>query len=291
MAPGKSATYEWYAGDIDVTSTGGAVATPIEFGSTNLISSDRIEHASKGAIGALIIEPAAATWTENPKTRAQAWVVNPYPVTGQQAAFSEQVVLFQNDLNLRTDKELPAVCGNPTGGVVPGFGAPIENVDCADDAEDSGAKGLNYRSEPLWKRMQFPPGTRIVTTDDRRDWFDVFANVKVGGDPETPVFTVERGDPIRFRLLQPGGHPRNIVFDLHGHVWDKEPYIQNSTRIGRNTFSMWEGARFGMGPANHFDAVVRNVAGSKFWITGDYLFRDHASGGTGGGIWGILRVQ
>ncbi len=291
VAPGQFTTYEWYAGDVLVNSDGTATPTAIEFGSTNLISSDRIEHPSKGAIGALIIEPASATWTENATTRAQAWVTNPNALSSQQASFAELVVLFQNDLNLRTDVELPSVCEQPTGGVVPGFGAPIENIDCADDAEDSGAKGVNYRSEPLWKRMQFPPGTRIVKTDDEPGWFDVLANVKVGENPQTPVFTVERGDPIRFRLLQPGGHARNIVFDLHGHIWDKEPYILDSTRIGRNSLSMWEGARMGMGPTNHFDAVMRNAAGGKFSIFGDYLFRDHSAVGFSAGIWGILRVK
>ena len=38
--------------------TGRMTATPIEFGATNLISSDPIKHSNKGAIGALIIEPS-----------------------------------------------------------------------------------------------------------------------------------------------------------------------------------------------------------------------------------------
>lgn len=291
VAPGEVITYEWYAGDIVVKEDGTATAVPIEFGSTNLIPADRIEQPGKGAIGALVIEPTDATWTEDPATRAQARVSNPAPLAGQQASYSEMVVVFHNDLNLRTDKELPSVCGNPTGGVVPGYGAPIENLDCSDDAEDSGGKGINYRSEPLWKRMQIPPGTAVATTDDRSDWNDVLWTKKVGEEPQTPVFVVERGEPIRFRLLQAGGHARNIVFDLHGHVWDKEPYITASTRIGANGFSMWEGARMGMGPTNHFDAVMRFGAGGKFSVFGDYLFRDHASFGFDGGMWGILRVK
>ena len=64
VGPGGSFTYVWYAGDRKVASTGALLKAPIEFGATNLISSDRIEHASKGAIGALIIEPANAVWTE-----------------------------------------------------------------------------------------------------------------------------------------------------------------------------------------------------------------------------------
>ena len=291
VAPEKSKLYEWYAGNVTINPDGTITATPIEFGATNLISSDRIEHASKGAFGALIIEPHSSSWTESTSTRTSAWVTNPFPAPGQDAAFQEFVVMFQNDVNLRTDEELKPLCGIPTGGVVPGFGAPIENVGCDDDAEDSGAKAVNHRSEPLWKRMQYPPGTPLNQTDDFNDWYDVLADVKVGARPQTPVFVVERSDSMRFRLLQAGGHSRNIVFDLHGHVWDKEPYIQSSTRIGRNSFSMWEGARFGVGPTFHFDAVMRNGAGGSFSIPGEYLFRDHAGPGLDGGMWGIVSVK
>jgi hypothetical protein len=291
VAPGLSTTYQWYAGDVTVNPDGTVTATPIEFGATNLISSDRFEHPSKGAIGALIIEPQSASWTELATSRAVADVTNPFPVAGQQASFREFVLQFQNNINLRTDKELTPLCGVPTGGVIPGFGAPIENLDCDDDAEDSGAKAVNYRTEPLWKRMQHPPGTPINTTDDFPDWFDVLSNVKVGGtDPLTPVFIVTPAKPIRFRLLEAGGHSRNTVFELAGHVWDREPYIANSTKIGRNGFSMVQGAQFGIGPTSHFDAVMRNGAGGRFAVLGDYLFRDHAAFAFDGGIWGILRV-
>jgi hypothetical protein len=89
----------------------------------------------------------------------------------------------------------------------------------------------------------------------------------------------------------PGGHSRNIVFSLAGHEWDKEPYVQNSTRLGFNPFSFWEGAHMGFGPSNHFDLLLRNGAGGKFSINNDYLFRDHVGSGLDSGLWGILRVQ
>ena len=73
-------------------------------------------------------------------------------------------------------------------------------------------------------------------------------------------------------------------------IWDREPWIQNSTKIGRNGFSFWEGAHFGQGPTNHFDVLLRNGAGGKFRVTGDYLFRDQVGLGLDAGLWGILRV-
>jgi hypothetical protein len=100
-----------------------------------------------------------------------------------------------------------------------------------EDPEDTGQKAINYRTEPLWKRMQHAPGTQFADTDDFSDWWDLLANAKVGAEAQTPIFMAAPGQLVRFRLLMPGGHARNMVFSLAGHVWDKEPYVQNSTRL------------------------------------------------------------
>jgi manganese oxidase len=303
VGPNGSITYEWYAGDVTVNDDGTVTATPIEFGSTNLISSDRIEHASKGAIGALIIEPPNAFWDEGPcllpdveGARCTAASANVYTQNSPGGplvfAFREFALLFQNDVNMRIDSDLKNHCPGDDEGFEPGHGFPLENLACLDDPEDTGQKALNYRTEPLWKRMRHAPGTPLEETRDRDDWFDVVSNDKVGGvDPETPVFEVKRATPIRFRLLQAGGHARNEVFALHGHIWDKEPYLQNSTKLGQNSFSFWEGARMGHGPTNHFDALIRYGAGGKFSAVGDFLFRDQVATGFDHGLWGILRVN
>jgi len=284
-AAGQTVTYKWYAGDIRVNSDGTVTATPIEFGATNLISSDRLLHASKGAIGALVIEPADATWLEDgmSKTLPGGTVVNQTArssatVTSGGASFRELVLQFQNDVNLRM-------------GTLSVTGNPVRNLGGEEDAEDSGQKTINYRTEPLWKRMQHAPETPFDQTDDYADWDDAVSNTKVGGaDPETPIFTAQAGEPVRFRLLQSGGHGRNVSFVLHGHVWDRQPYLDSSTQLGQNGFSFWEGAHMGHGPTNHADLLLRNGAGGAFSVTGDYLFRDFAGPGFDGGLWGILRV-
>ncbi|HEX2253496.1 MAG TPA: copper oxidase [Thermoanaerobaculia bacterium] len=289
VAPGGSKTYKWYAGDVVVNADGTATAKPIEFGATNLISSDPIEHASKGAIGALIIEPKGATWSELMTSRAVAIVTNPQPTSGQDAEFREFVLVFQNDVDLRARYPF-ASSGTATDAT---YGNPVPNLDAnsVTDAEDTGGKALNYRSEPLWKRVSYDPSALgFEDTGDLPDWWDVVSNTKVGGDPVTPVFRARPGQAIRFRLLQPGGHSRNEVFALHGHAWDQQPYVSNSTRIGRNPLSFWEGARMGHGPTNHFDAVIRHGAGGTFGVEGDYLYRDFSSMGFEYGLWGLLRV-
>jgi hypothetical protein len=180
------------------------------------------------------------------------------------------VLVYQNDINFRTEAELPKVCF-PSASNSGSGGYPVENLACDDDAEDSGGKAVNYRTEPLWKRLQHPPGmpfssdsTTVTATNDLTTWWDVLSNGKVGGtDPVTPVYSVRQGTQVRLRLLMPGGHSRNIVPALHGHIWDREPWIQDSTRIGRNSFSFWEGAHFGHGPTNHYDVLLRDGAGGK----------------------------
>jgi hypothetical protein len=290
-----SRTYEWYAGDITINNDGTVTPTPIEFGVTNLISSDRIEHASKGAIGALVIEPPGALVSTDcltPPTAGCTRTVANVTDPSTNGHFREFVLVAQNDVNFRTDLELTRYCpNNNTSGFVSPYGFPIENLGCQEDAEDSGGKAFNYRTEPLWKRMRMAPGTPFTLTRDRNDWYDVLSNSKVGGDPLTPVFKAAPGEAIRFRFAQPGGHSRNEVFAIHGHVWDREPYVASSTRLGRNSFSFWEGAHMGFGPSNHFDALIRNGAGGRFSILGDFLFRDQVSTGIDNGLWGLLRVE
>jgi hypothetical protein len=223
-----SRMFQWYAGDVKINADGTITATPVEFGATNLLPSDPLMHAATGLFGALVIEPADATWTEDAGTRTAATVTS--ATTG---TFREFVVMAQNDVNLEMLQ----------GGVK----SPVKNLAGEEDTEDSGQKAYNYRSEPFWKRMQYAPETPLTTTRTF-DYHDVLSNTQVGGDPATPIFTVAAGVPVRIRLLQAGGHSRNGVFSVYGHVWDKEPYTLGSERLGANSRSPWEGAHMGAGP-------------------------------------------
>ena len=293
VKPGFSTKYQWYAGDVTSNSTNGGVIQPIEFGATGLSSSDPIKHSNKGLFGSLIIEPAGSSWAEDYGSRAQATVTNPDGTT-----FREFVMMFQNDINLRydgfgakTDPYSVGVVGNWKTIAVP-------NIAGEEDAEDSAQKAVNYRTEPLWKRMGFAPDTplnsepgdtRMPTRD--YDFTNVLSNSQIGGlDPETPVFNVTAGQGVRVRLLQPGGHSRNNVFMLHGHIWEEEPYINGSTALGSNPLSEWKGAQYGVGPGSHFDFMLKHGAGGAFQVSGDYLYRTFQSFQFDGGIWGIFRV-
>jgi hypothetical protein len=121
--------------------------------------------------------------------------------------------------------------------------------------------------------------------------------------------------------VQPVGHPRNNIFQLHGHVWEEAPYttpvaFTGATYSGRtilgtpvlgstliadqptstsdfvnNRFSNWQGSQMGVGPSSHFDIVPSGGAGGTFKIAGDYLYRTHQDSQFDKGVWGLLRVR
>jgi hypothetical protein len=270
VGPGGVARYSWYAGDV-VVSGGRRVGTPIEFGATNLISSDPIKHSNKGAIGSLIIEPQGSTWIEDSTSRAQATVTK-----SDGTSFREFVVQFQTDINMRfaDNSPVPLLAG-PKG---------------AEDPEDSAQKAINYRTEPLWKRMNYAPDTPFEKTRNF-DFTNVLTNAQVGGDPQTPVFTAQAGQAVRFRILNANGHMRNNVFNLHGHFWQDEPFTNNSKSIGDNPLSEFKGATYGVGPSSHYEVIPVNGAGGARRVPGDYLYRTQESFQFDGGLWGIFRVR
>jgi hypothetical protein len=185
------------------------------------------------------------------------------------------VLQFQTDINMRFGDGTP----------VPNLGGP----EGAEDNEDSGQKAINYRTEPLWKRMAYAPETPFDVTNTF-DFTNVLTNAQVGGNPKTPVFTALAGQQVRFRILNANGHARNNVFNLHGHFWQDEPYTNNSKSIGNNPLSEFKGSQYGVGPSSHYEVNPVNGAGGKARIVGDFLYRTQHSFHFDGGIWGIFRV-
>jgi hypothetical protein len=298
--PGGSITYTWYAGDtgVELTPATGE-GKPVEFGATNLVSSDPIKHSNKSAIGSLIIEPFDSTWDEDVDSTHMARIWKPqYAYNCFRApcpqppreGFREFVLQFQNDVNMRFHD-----------------GSPVPHLAEEEDPEDTGQKAFNYRTEPFWTRLCYWPalplsGGHVRTAtqcpqsdaDSTRqlDMTNSLHNSQIGGrDPVTPIFTANAGEEVRFRVLMSNGHPRNNVFVAHGHIWQETPYQtgSGSTVIGFNNTSAWHGAQWGHGPSDHFD--IRLIkAGGAFGIQGDYLYRTFQSFQFDGGMWGLFRV-
>jgi manganese oxidase len=316
VSPGHKRSYQWYAGIAWINpNTNSIVHTPVEFGSVALMPADVIKQASKGAIGALIVEPQGSSWTVDATSRASATLTK-----ADTSTFREFVLLLQNNVNMRYKS-----------------GNPVKTLAHEEDPEDTGAAGFNYRTEPHWFRKGYaaeapfspvngvcdPICTKDVDFSDvlNNTFTNFFTGAATTAEPQTPIFTATPGQAIRLRLVQPVGHPRNNIFQLHGHVWEEEPYttpvaFTGATYSGRtvlgtpvlgstiiadqptstsdfvnNRFSEWEGAQMGVGPSSHFDIIPSGGAGGPFKVTGDYLYRTHQSGQFDKGVWGILRVQ
>jgi hypothetical protein len=108
-------------------------------------------------------------------------------------------------------------------------------------------------------------------------------------DPVTPLLTADVGQPVRFRMTHPFGTGTSQVFTIHGHVWQKNPYLNESTVIGDQLLSQWIGSRDNHGSSDHFDAVI-GKAGGEFGQAGDYLYTVFVPIQARVGAWGIFRV-
>lgn len=270
-SPPTSLTYHWYAGNAANAST----STAVEFGAIGLFPSDPLLQHPAGLVGALVIEPKGSSWICDGGVNCDGTPNNgKVPISYASAivkksdgtTFREFVVVTQDDAIIK-----------------PG-----------------GAAAINYRSEPMTFRYTNPPGTASQTAcpnlgspgTDLNSCPDVqrsFGNKLVQADPQTPIFTANAGQPVRFRLVQPGGATNGQVFTLHGHVWQEQPYKNNSTEIGDNPLSESIGSRDSYGAASHYDVVI-NKAGGEDSVPGDYLYRTFIGAQIPKGIWGIFRV-
>ena len=279
VAPGGSKTFRWFMGHFEANGTS-VTAAPVEFGGSNLQPADVIKQGQKGLVGALVVEPENATWTTDAGSRAAA-TINPNSLN----SFRDFAVVFQKGLNLRHGDARPV----PN---IPGEGSAVP-----EDSHDAGQAAINYGTEPAWYRFRLPASSPFGTgtgelgavTGAHR----LYANGLAGGYPETPVFTALRSRPFRMRVLEPTGVGRGTTFNLHGHVWQRDPYLEGtvpSQTIGNNPLGFYLGGQESVTPAAHFDVVLPS-AGGKNGILGDYLFRDHGSFGNTNGLWGILKVS
>ena len=135
------------------------------------------------------------------------------------------------------------------------------------DAEDTGEKGYNYRSERFANRLK----------RDRRI-SKVFSS-KVHGDPATPMLKAYEGERVIFRTVMPADKPRNVSFTIHDHVWLEQPKdplsrvipLQGAISIG-GTYE------------------IEPVCGAS--DPGDYLYRSGSlKWDVESGMWGIFRVM
>lgn len=265
--------YEWYAGALyDPTTGEGGASTakynphPVEFGAANLLPADLMQQHQQGLYGGLIIEPAGSKVTLDQGSNISATVT---PPNGK--PFRDFVLIMNDDvINEAFASNLSAVT----------------------------TSAANYGAEPFTSRFGFNIKKRAFNQYDLScsvsDKFVLsssspqFSPQNAVGDFRTPTFAAGAGSPARFHVLNPGG-VNDQIFEMHGHVWQEEPYQNNSSVIGNNPLSQWMGMRMGEGPTNHFDVVLPSAGGIN-QVQGDYLYRAHYDLGFQGGVLGAFRV-
>lgn len=214
---------------------------------------DMRNHRYHGLFGAIIVEPTGAEWYKNFTKKPGVYEEEAVIAAPGHDIFREYVIFIQNGIRmLDKDGEL----------IRTAQGDEEEPV----DAEDTGEKGYNYRSERFANRLQ----------KDRRI-SKVFSS-RIHGDPATPVFKAYTGDRVIFRTMMPADKPRNVGFTVHGHMWREHPNDSSSRIIPL------QGA---ISIGNRFDMELEGSASCP----GDYLYRSGSlKWDVESGMWGIFRV-
>ena len=254
----ETVKYQWYAGSIDRNPQGRLTHTPIEFGSLNLFPSDLLFQNPNGLYGGMIIEPPGSTWKCGDAENLEGCDA---PAGGALKSRTSATVTLPDNTQFRE------------------FGVMINDVTLS----SSVTSVVNYRTEP-WNLRYADNFTRDFSCMLSNQLLEFSRK-----DPQTPVFKGKPGDRVRFRLMHAFGTGDSLVFTLHGHAWQKNPYRNNSSVIGNNDLSQWVGSRDNHGSSDHFDFVL-NSAGGERRVAGDYLYTAFLPDQALQGLWGILRV-
>lgn len=237
---GESKKYLWYADQ--------------EYGACIIQSfGDMRNHRYHGLFGAILIEPPGAKWYQTCCLGESIYDEQAVITAPGVESFRECVVIIQNGIRM-LDKN-GALVQTATG-----------DEGEAADAEDTGEKGYNYRSERFANRLKKEPMISKVF------------NSRIHGDPATPVYWAYEGERVIFRTMMPADKPRNVSFCIHGHAWRKQADDLNARAIPL------QGA---VSIGNTFNMELENNASCR----GDYLYRSGSlKWDVESGMWGIFRV-
>jgi hypothetical protein len=286
---------------------------PIEFGGFNIMPADKVKQGQKGMVAAGVIYPQGSTWTVDEGSNTSASVTTVDLFTAAEKTFRDFTVVTQKGASMfyQDWKPVQNILGEGSFGV-------------AEDAQDMGHMAINYRTEPLWHRFGINP-TDADGMANVSNGHEAYSNQLMGGvDPQTPVFTVASKEEFRKHVLFPFGPGRGSTYDLHGHAYQRDPYVcpysgapedgvnlpgrcdmgaaglthkrnpgdghVGSLNIGLNPQGMILGGIESWFAGQHYE-IYSPSAGGLSGVTGDYLFRDRMGLGNAQGLWGILRVQ
>lgn len=233
------------------------VYTPYELGTVVIRDFGNVfRNAREGLYGALIVEPAGATYqdpyTGEPLEGGVAAVIR---VPGEED-FREFVTLFQDN--------------DPDIGL---FVMPY-------DQEVNRLTGVNYRAEPMTERLAalgvVEDGDPIAPED--YELASRFFDPAAFGDPTTAVFEAYAGDRVVFRVASPYSEQVGI-FSVEGHQWRLTPELEGSDLVSGRYLPSGAAMDVDLGPA-----------GGPAGRPGDYVWGNHRMPYQRAGQWGFLRV-
>jgi hypothetical protein len=260
---GETIKYQWYAGKIERGSNGTLSYTPVEFGAANLFPSDPMFQHPNGLIGQIIIEPQLSTWQCGEVGNLKPCDGPTTPTTRASATVTAGSVKFREFSIMLSD----ALFTSDTTAAV-NYRSEPRSFRYAADANKSAATDFSC----MTSNQLVQPGTTTAV-----------------GEPKTPIFSAEVGDQVRFRMTHPLGTGDSLVFTVHGHNWQRNPYQNNSLIIGNNNLSQWLGSRDNHGSSDHFELVIPQ-AGGQYRQQGDYLYTAYLADQASLGVWGLFRV-
>jgi hypothetical protein len=343
VAPGAAPkTYTFYAGDLrlaEIPQVGdptkfnldAILATAVEFGGVNVLAADRIKQPQKALYGQLVVQPRGATFTNLPGTRLQADVTAPALAAGglNVLGIPLNTLPATTAQSYRDFSLVWAKMHNhryASGNAVQNESE--EGPGTPENPPHTMHAAANYGTEPTFFRFGIPPLSAaggahcsppitapkaanpadLTCFGSVQNQGDLFSNaLAAGADPATPVFKARPGQQFRIETTVPNSSNRATTFQLHGHVWPRDPYLAlkrdakgfptnanidnvGSVIIGNNPMEMAFGAQESLLGSAHYVIKPYNGAGGADAVPGDFLFRDSASAGFGAGAWGILRV-
>lgn len=253
IGPGETITYSWYI-DQDI-------------GAVNLWDmADIRNHRHHGAFGMLIAEPRGSNFLDS-KTRKDRETGDQVIISNPLLPEFREFALLMHDGVRLFDKNGKQII-DPEPLVFKDVEVDIEEEE--PDFEDQGSRGFNYRYEPFRNRVK-----------KFKDIHKVFSS-KVFGDPSTPLFLANPGDPITIRITHPADKPRTRTFVIHGHKFSRSEDDLNSTVNSHRPL---------MTVGSNDDLHLWYGAGGLFKKPGDYMYRSgNIRWDIELGMWGIIRV-
>lgn len=256
---------------------------------------DFIGQVSHGLTGAIVVEPAGATF-RHPANGAlipdadrtslgTAAVVctdelpedehwkNGFCPGGR--GFREFVLMFEDGLNLHKSGVGVAAAG------------PVADCPVCDDSYDMGEKGISYGSEPSWARLN---RAGVATNEKTNLNFAVFPNDffradRAGDQPTgTPPLRAREGETVKFRVVNPGGRARQRSFKVAASDYpDLLPFARDGQGDPVPVFGSPDSSL--LAPGKAITATLKNVG------AGCYIYFDGVTHILSGGAWGPFTVD